>query len=70
MIRATPTLRSDTIRKNAAKGTVAPVSSTSTRTRVDLHDVLDTDARPLNAVPMAELCPGSKALEGINARLR
>ena len=35
-----------------------------------MHDILATDARPLNALPMAELCPGSKALEAINARLR
>ena len=36
----------------------------------DLHDVLGTDERPLNGIAMSELCPGSKALEGINARLR
>jgi len=36
----------------------------------DMHDILATDARPLNSLPMAELCPGSKALEAINARLR
>jgi 2-oxoglutarate ferredoxin oxidoreductase subunit beta len=36
----------------------------------DMHDIMTTDVRPLNAVPIAELCPGSKALEGINARLR
>jgi hypothetical protein len=35
-----------------------------------MHDILATEARPLNAVPMAELCPGSKALKAINARLR
>jgi 2-oxoglutarate ferredoxin oxidoreductase subunit beta len=36
----------------------------------DMHDILATDTRPLNALPMGELCPGSKALEAINARLR
>jgi 2-oxoglutarate ferredoxin oxidoreductase subunit beta len=36
----------------------------------DLHDVLGTVERPLNAVPMSELCPGSTVLAGINARLR
>jgi 2-oxoglutarate ferredoxin oxidoreductase subunit beta len=36
----------------------------------DMHDILATDSRPLNALPMAELCPGSKALEAINGRLR
>ncbi len=39
-------------------------------TQRDMHDILATDTRPLNALPMAELCPGSKALEAINARLR
>ena len=39
-------------------------------TQQDMHDILATDARPLNAVPMSELCPGSRALEAINARLR
>ena len=60
----------DTIRKNAAKGTVVTGLLYVNEDQVDLHDVLDTDPRPLNAVPMTELCPGSKALEGINARLR
>jgi 2-oxoglutarate ferredoxin oxidoreductase subunit beta len=36
----------------------------------DMHDILATDPRPLNTLPMGELCPGSKALEAINARLR
>ncbi len=36
----------------------------------DLHDVLHTSARPLTDIPWAELCPGSKALEKINAALR
>jgi 2-oxoglutarate ferredoxin oxidoreductase subunit beta len=40
------------------------------QTERDMHDILATDSRPLNATPMAELCPGSKALEAINARLR
>ena len=37
---------------------------------IDLHQELGTSQRPLNGLPMAELCPGSKALAGINARLR
>ena len=37
---------------------------------VTLHDRLGVAARPLNAMGEAELCPGSKALEGINAALR
>jgi hypothetical protein len=35
-----------------------------------MHDILATDFRPLNGLPMTELCPGSKALEAINVRLR
>jgi 2-oxoglutarate/2-oxoacid ferredoxin oxidoreductase subunit beta len=37
---------------------------------VDLHARLKTTKRPLNALAEAELCPGSKALEAINASLR
>ena len=58
------------IRKNASKGSVATGSLYINETEQDLHDVLATDQRPLNEVPMSELCPGSKGLEGINARLR
>jgi hypothetical protein len=35
-----------------------------------MHDILATIERPLNGVSARELCPGSKALEAINARLR
>jgi 2-oxoglutarate/2-oxoacid ferredoxin oxidoreductase subunit beta len=59
-----------TIRTNANKGEVATGLLYINEAQQDMHDILATDARPLNAVPMAELCPGSKALEGINARLR
>lgn len=59
-----------TIRKSAAKGEVATGLLYINETQQDLHDVLATDARPLNAIPQGELCPGSKALEAINARLR
>lgn len=33
----------------------------------DLHDLIGTVATPLNAVPEEDLCPGSGALESINA---
>lgn len=36
----------------------------------DLHDLLKTADRPLNALSQAELCPGSAALADINAKLR
>jgi 2-oxoglutarate ferredoxin oxidoreductase subunit beta len=59
-----------TIRKSAAKGEIATGLLYVDKTQVDLHDVLGTPDVPLNAIPAAELCPGSKALEAINARLR
>jgi 2-oxoglutarate ferredoxin oxidoreductase subunit beta len=59
-----------TIRTNAARGAVTTGLLYIDTPERDMHDILATDPRPLNAVPMAELCPGSKALEGINARLR
>ena len=36
----------------------------------DLHDRVKTVDRPLNELREAELCPGSKAIEAINASLR
>ena len=59
-----------TIRQNAAKGEVATGLLYINEKQEDLHDVLATDNRPLNELPMSELCPGSKALEGVNARMR
>ena len=36
----------------------------------ELHEAMNTTLRPLNELGEAELCPGSKALEAINASLR
>jgi 2-oxoglutarate ferredoxin oxidoreductase subunit beta len=36
----------------------------------ELHDILGTTARPLNELGDRELCPGSKALDAINASLQ
>jgi 2-oxoglutarate ferredoxin oxidoreductase subunit beta len=36
----------------------------------ELHDVLGTARRPLNALTERELCPGSRFLDSINAGLR
>ena len=58
------------IRKSASAGEVLTGLLYVNPKEFDLHDALGTVDRPLNALPMAELCPGSKALEGINARLR
>jgi len=36
----------------------------------DLHQALNTSAKPLNALGRKELCPGAQALAGLNAALR
>jgi 2-oxoglutarate ferredoxin oxidoreductase subunit beta len=36
----------------------------------ELHEILETSDKPLNALTKDELCPGSKALEEINAGFR
>jgi 2-oxoglutarate ferredoxin oxidoreductase subunit beta len=58
------------IRRSAAEGIVATGLLYVDQEQRDLHDVLETTERPLNALSMAELCPGSKRLEEINRRLR
>jgi 2-oxoglutarate ferredoxin oxidoreductase subunit beta len=59
-----------TIRQNANEGQVATGLLYVNETGDDLHDVLLTPDRPLNEIPVSELCPGSKALEAVNARFR
>ena len=58
------------IRSKAKKGEVATGLLYLDPAEVDLHKAIGTTSRALNEVPCAELCPGSKALEGINARFR
>jgi 2-oxoglutarate ferredoxin oxidoreductase subunit beta len=58
------------IRKDNAKGEVTTGLLYVNHGGGDLHDVLGTIDQPLNTLTVAELCPGSKALEAINARLR
>ncbi len=58
------------IRTNANSGKIATGLLYVNQQQQDLHDVLATDERPLNSIPVAELCPGSKALAGINAKLK
>jgi 2-oxoglutarate ferredoxin oxidoreductase subunit beta len=36
----------------------------------DLHTAMNTTDKALNTLGLAQLCPGSKALERINASLR
>jgi 2-oxoglutarate/2-oxoacid ferredoxin oxidoreductase subunit beta len=59
-----------TIRRSAAKGEVVTGLLYVDESQEDLHSALGTVDRPLNEIPMSELCPGSKRLEEINARLR
>ncbi len=59
-----------TIRRKATAGEVATGLLSVNEAQQDLHDVLHTSARPLTEIPWAELCPGSQALERINAALR
>jgi len=59
-----------TIRKAANSGTVATGLLYIDEQQQDLHDLLESDPRPLNAIPMTELCPGSAALAAINARFQ
>ncbi len=58
------------IRTSANRGEVATGVLFVNEAQQDMHDILATDQRPLNGIPVSELCPGSKALEAINARLR
>src|SRR5262249_38453552 len=58
------------IRKHDAQGQIATGLLFINEHQQDMHDILATTQRPLNEVLAAELCPGSKALEAINARLR
>jgi 2-oxoglutarate/2-oxoacid ferredoxin oxidoreductase subunit beta len=60
----------ETIRKNAKRGEIATGLLYVNEDQIDLHAAIGTVDRALNEVPCAELCPGSKALEGVNARFR
>ena len=57
------------IRGSASRGEVATGLLYINEQQQDLHDILRTTPQPLNAVPMSKLCPGSKKLDAINARL-
>jgi 2-oxoglutarate/2-oxoacid ferredoxin oxidoreductase subunit beta len=56
------------IRSNARLGSVATGLLYIDEAQQDLHDLLNSDTRPLNAIPFNELCPGSRALGSINAQ--
>jgi len=58
------------LQKHAAKGQVVTGLLYVDADAEDLHSHLNTVAAPLNALGEKELCPGSAALEKINASLR
>ncbi len=58
------------LQKHAAKGQVVTGLLYVDAEAEDLHSHLNTVAAPLNALSEKELCPGSAALEKINASLR
>ena len=60
----------DFVHKHAAQGEVVTGLLYIDPNAVDLHQHLNTVATPLNQLSAKELCPGSKALERINASLR
>jgi 2-oxoglutarate ferredoxin oxidoreductase subunit beta len=58
------------LQHHAAKGQIVTGLLYVTPDAEDLHDNLNTIDAPLNALGAKELCPGSSALEKINASLR
>jgi len=58
------------VQEHAARGEVVTGLLYVDADACDLHEQLDTVAQPLNTLGAAELCPGSTALEKINAALR
>src|SRR5271156_2762820 len=58
------------LQKHAAKGQVVTGLLYVDAEAEDLHSHLDTVAAPLNSLEAKELCPGSAALDKINASLR
>jgi 2-oxoglutarate ferredoxin oxidoreductase subunit beta len=58
------------IQHHAAKGQVVTGLLYVERESDDLHGHLNTVTAPLNALNEKELCPGSAALEKVNASLR
>ena len=58
------------IQEHAARGEVVTGLLYLDVDSADLHEQLGTVDAPLNTLGAAELCPGSAALEQINASLR
>src|SRR5271166_456982 len=59
-----------TLERHRTAGEIATGLIHLNENAVELHESLHTTPRPLNALGMEALCPGSKALDAINASLR
>ena len=59
-----------TIERHKAAGEIATGLLYIDESAEDMHHLIGTSETPLNALSEAELCPGSKALAGVNASLR
>jgi len=60
----------DTLRRQRAAGTVTTGLLYIDPDAGDLHQAMETPARSLNSIPLAELCPGSDKLAHINDQFR
>jgi len=58
------------LQKHAAKGQVVTGLLYVDPDSEDMHAHLDTVERPLNTLNASDLCPGTSALDKINASLR
>ena len=58
------------VQEHASKGEVVTGLLYVDPSAVDMHEHLNTVATPLNQLSAKELCPGSAALDKINASLR
>ena len=58
------------VQRAKAKGEILPGLLYVDETSSDLHELIKTSDRPLNAMSESDLCPGSSILEKINASLR
>jgi 2-oxoglutarate ferredoxin oxidoreductase subunit beta len=58
------------VEQSRAKGEILTGLVYMNKDSTELHEVLQTSQRPLNALDESDLCPGSKMLDNINASLR
>lgn len=58
------------VEQSRAKGEILTGLVYMNKNSAELHELLQTSQRPLNALDESDLCPGSKMLDNINASLR